>query len=548
MIRTLARAAPHPAAESLANEIFKLMPNDTDLSVFQRAGYAGMDFANAHGLTHYHTPLDNFENADPRTLQHHGEYLLSLARAFGVVDLADLAAPDRSYFSLPVLGLVHYPQSWGLALAALAAALVVAGAIGMLRHGALRAGGVGLGLLHLAGALVLLPLLATAAWRLLAGLVPEVAWFGHGSPYDSGRYLLGIGLLATALYASSATWLRRWVRPAEMLVAALTGWSLLALASAWWLPGASYVFLWPLAFAVAGLAGWQWAAQRPAVLALILAVAALPTLLLLLPIIEGMEVALTLDRVAAPVALLVLGLGLLALQLEVAARLLRWAWPGLLATAGLAVLAAALLGDGFDVDRPKPNSVHYLADLDEGEALWYSNDPAPDDWTRRFLGEDPERAELPDWAPTLLAGPDGRVWQRSAPVLREEAPRAELLADTPAGKGRRIRLRITAPPGSYSTVIRFPDAPELSGLRVDGREAPPGMPDGTRQLIWFGLPEPGAELEFTTASAGPLLLDLRANLPGLPPLDDGAEIERPGHMMSAGSMGDLTRLQRTLEF
>ncbi|MFU8822503.1 MAG: M20/M25/M40 family metallo-hydrolase, partial [Gammaproteobacteria bacterium] len=117
MIRTLARAAPYPAAESLANEIFRLMPNDTDLTVFQRAGYAGMDFANAHGLTHYHTPLDNFDNADPRTLQHHGSYLLSLARAFGAMDLTALAAPDRIYFALPVIGLVHYPLAWAPALA-----------------------------------------------------------------------------------------------------------------------------------------------------------------------------------------------------------------------------------------------------------------------------------------------------------------------------------------------------------------------------------------------------------------------------------------------
>src|SRR5690606_9193170 len=72
MISTLAAAAPYPLADSLANDAFRYMPNDTDLSVFDRAGYAGMDFANAHGLTHYHTPLDSYENADPRSLQHHG--------------------------------------------------------------------------------------------------------------------------------------------------------------------------------------------------------------------------------------------------------------------------------------------------------------------------------------------------------------------------------------------------------------------------------------------------------------------------------------------
>ena len=39
---------------------------------FKAAGYQGVNFANIGGVVHYHTPLDNFENADTSTLQHHG--------------------------------------------------------------------------------------------------------------------------------------------------------------------------------------------------------------------------------------------------------------------------------------------------------------------------------------------------------------------------------------------------------------------------------------------------------------------------------------------
>lgn len=48
------------------------MPNDTDLTVFDRAGHAGLDLANSHGLTHYHTPMDSYERADPRSLHQQG--------------------------------------------------------------------------------------------------------------------------------------------------------------------------------------------------------------------------------------------------------------------------------------------------------------------------------------------------------------------------------------------------------------------------------------------------------------------------------------------
>jgi hypothetical protein len=551
MIRTLALAAPFPAAESLANDLFRLMPNDTDLTVFERAGYNGMDFANAHGLTHYHSPLDNFDNADPRTLQHHGSYLLPLARAFGDMNLAELAAPDRIYFSLPAVGLVHYPLAWATTLAVLATLLVFVAAAWAHRRCGLRAGGVLLGLLFLAGALVALPLLALGSWRLLAGLIPEVGWFEHGSPYDSGRYLLGIGLMVAALYAAMAGSLARRLGAAEMLLAALLLWTVLAVASAWWLPGGSYVFVWPLLFATAGLALWAAAAGRSTVLGVALLVfIALPAVMFVLPLMAGIEVALTLRQIPLPVALLVLGLGLLALQLELLWRSLGPTVPVLLAAAGVAVLVMALQQAVIDAERKKPNSVHYLADLDDGEARWYSLDPVPDEWTRHYLGAEPERGLLPMWAPPLAAGPSPEVWQRRASVVRAAGPQAELLAETPVGEGRRLRFRITVPEGSYSTVVYFPQGPGMHRLWIDGREveSDPARDHRPPRLLYFGMPQEGAELEIITTDAGPVEVAMRANIPGLPPTEEGAFPVRPDHLMEGGRLGDLTRLQQAFTF
>jgi hypothetical protein len=548
MIRTLARTTPFPAAESLGNDLFRLTPNDTDLTIFERAGYAGMDFVNVHGLTHYHSPLDNFENADPRTLQHHGSYLLPLARAFGDMNLAELAAPDRVYFSLPLLGVVHYPLAWARPFAVLAAILVVAVAWWLRPRGGWRAGGVGLGLVHLVFTMMVLALLATAAWRLLARLIPEVPWFfEHGSPYDSGRYLLGIGLVVTALYVLSAAWLARRVTVAEMLLAALIVWALLGVASAWWLPGGSHLFLWPLLFSLAGFALWQAGAmQRPAVAALLLALIAMPTVLFVVPLAEGIEVVLTLEQVAWPVALLVLSLGLLVMQLDVLVRGLGAAVPVSLVVAGVAVLAVSVDGARIDSERKRPNSIHYLADLDEEEARWYSLSPAPDEWTRHFLGEDPEHGPLPIWAPALNAG---RVWQRETRLVPVEGLDAELLSEEPVGEGRRLRVRITSPAESYSTVIEFPQRPEVHQLWIDGREVPldPARDSRAPRLFYFGMPPGGAELELITTRAEPLHISLRANIPGLPPTENGAVPVRPDHLMEGGRLGDLTRVQRIVE-
>ena len=74
------RESSHPKGASLVNEIFKRMPNDTDFSVVMRAGIAGIDIAFANERNHYHTPNDNLENIDIRTIQHHGENMLPISR------------------------------------------------------------------------------------------------------------------------------------------------------------------------------------------------------------------------------------------------------------------------------------------------------------------------------------------------------------------------------------------------------------------------------------------------------------------------------------
>src|SRR6185436_14698966 len=83
LIKTFGQTAPDPVASSLTYEIYKLLPNDTDLSVFKEAKLPGLNFAYINGFTHYHTNLDTPVQLDERSLQHHGASALALTRAFG---------------------------------------------------------------------------------------------------------------------------------------------------------------------------------------------------------------------------------------------------------------------------------------------------------------------------------------------------------------------------------------------------------------------------------------------------------------------------------
>lgn len=97
LIGEFARSAPYPVANFLAYEIYRLLPNDTDLPIFKKAGLAGYGFAYISGFTRYHIQLDNVENVDQHSLQHHGSYALSLTRRLGNQDLENRKGPNAIY-------------------------------------------------------------------------------------------------------------------------------------------------------------------------------------------------------------------------------------------------------------------------------------------------------------------------------------------------------------------------------------------------------------------------------------------------------------------
>ena len=80
LIDELAETVSRPVANSLSADIYKLLPNETDFTVFKQAGMNGLNFAYIEGVASYHSSLDNMANLDERSLQHHGMYALALAR------------------------------------------------------------------------------------------------------------------------------------------------------------------------------------------------------------------------------------------------------------------------------------------------------------------------------------------------------------------------------------------------------------------------------------------------------------------------------------
>lgn len=118
LIDEFAAVAPYPMASSLMYSVYKLLPNDTDLSVLKRAGLTGMNFAFTETLQDYHTRLDRAENLDSRSIQHLGGNILALTKRLGNIPLDDMQRPDKIYFNWLGSRILVYPEwaAWVLSV------------------------------------------------------------------------------------------------------------------------------------------------------------------------------------------------------------------------------------------------------------------------------------------------------------------------------------------------------------------------------------------------------------------------------------------------
>ncbi len=287
------RVAKYPAAQSISYEIYKMMPNDTDYSVFRRAGLRGLNFAFIEGGTGYHTAQDSLERLDPGSLQHIGDYALTLARHFGNADLErDWGSTDAVYFNLLGPFYVTYPASWVHPVALLLLLGTAGVLIRGLRAGCLSPGRLALGfVINLAGAAVVAGVMWWAADRVDWSYQFEL-WFGWAS---GSLTLLALLLVACGLTVAIHHLVAARFDGEHLLAGGWVIWTVLLIALGFTAPGATYLIALPLALSLA--AGARWLRREPGrplaaplliTLSLCIAVAAL----LWAPLVTFMGVAL----------------------------------------------------------------------------------------------------------------------------------------------------------------------------------------------------------------------------------------------------------------
>ncbi|QYA25060.1 M28 family peptidase [Gramella sp. MT6] len=374
----------YPVTNSLAYSIYKMLPNDTDLTVLrEQANINGYNFAFIDDHFDYHTANDIPENLDKETLAHQGSYLMPLLNYFSNEDITSLSSDrDLIYFSLPFGEFVKYPFDWINPMLILAIIIFIILVIYGLKRESLNFIGILKGFIPVILSLISSGLLVWAFWKFCLFIYPEYSEMEHGFTYNGYLYIAIAIFLSLAVCFIIYHLLRRSLRTASVFVAPLAIWLGLCALLSVYLKGASY-FIIPVYFGLLQLFVMIRQEKPNRILMVLLSV---PSIFILLPFIWSLPVALGLKMLFAT--------GILTSLLFFFFLPLFGYFRRLKSFAVLCFLVFNVLifvshyYSEFSVERPKPDSLVYLKDLDQNTSTWYSYDHMPDEWTSEYFGED----------------------------------------------------------------------------------------------------------------------------------------------------------------
>ncbi|HEX4080621.1 MAG TPA: M28 family peptidase [Rhizomicrobium sp.] len=505
LIDLYARNTPAYATSSLYHEIYRFLPNDTDLTLFIGDGFPSFNFAYVGGLPDYHTALDTRAHLDPASLQQQGDNMLGVAGGLEQVDFASLHGQNDIYLDILGRWLPRAPASWALPLAIAAFLLLLAAAV--------FARGPSLPATQWLRAFAITPVLlfvAIASGFVLHGLaalvsgMPEPAYAFPTSLRIALAFALGgsallVSRLAPARAAAAAVWL--WLAGLGIVVALF-------------LPGFSPYFLIPALAAGVPLliaaflpGGWENAFGLFAQL-----LAALVALLVWSAIGTTGEALMGLKLHPLFTAPFALGLSaLVPLLARFALPRLAWAVvTGLFFVAALCGAFVQGLEPAYSTTAAQRLNITYV----EGRqrAVWAAGTTAPLPASLRAAATFSRRPE-----PLAPAMP--RAYVAPADAARLPLPDATIISRPPINSLRRITFLFHGSAGADQMYLAVPRAAMLKAIDIQGWHfsAPPQWASEDDVLLACMSRDCAREtVTLTVATRSPLTFGLYEQRFGLP--------------------------------
>lgn len=373
-----------PFANSLMYSVYKLLPNDTDSTIFRKyADVPSYFFAYIDDHFNYHTALDQPSNLDLKSLNQQGEYALSLLHYFSTYSLQGISSTtDVVYFNFPFLGMVYLSQSLVLFLTFFTfSATLFLNYLAIQKH-QLSLKKLLYSFLYVSLLLIVAVVVGFLGWKIIAYFYPNYQLILHGFPYNGKSYIIAFLLFTLGLIVYLFKFLRSKFNAISFLSVGIYIWLLISIIAYFALPGASY-FVIPAFMSCLILLAKLLLKQNNMMLDLVLS---LPVLFIITPFLYYFPVGLGLASIFISCILLVLIFVLIS-PLFYDFKLIK-GLNFLLICAGLFFFGKAHLEADFTENQPRPSSLNYLYNVDTKSAYWTSYDPFLSNWNIDYFKND----------------------------------------------------------------------------------------------------------------------------------------------------------------
>ncbi len=440
LIKGFLNANPkYPAANSLMYSVYKMLPNDTDLTVFREDGNSnGFNFAFIGDHFDYHTEQDTFERLDKRTLVHQQEYLMSMLTYFSKADLSSFESDeDYIYVNFPFLGLLIYPFSWILPLFILSIILLCCVIIIGIKKRRLTIKGIAKGFIPFIIAIITSTTLAFGLWKLIMLIHPHYQDMLHGFTYNGYEYMYAFVFLTLWIVFKTYNLFKN-NNPLDSIIAPILIWIIINGLLYKYLQGAAFIII-PVIIALTGLFIVIFRKKR-ASKSILFTILSIPSIYIFAPLIKMFPVGLGLNSLFISALFIVLLAGLLIPIFQEQKK--KNLWQYIVGFLSILFFVTATFNSGFSEEKKRPNSLIYVQNSSDSTAYWGTYNKTLDTYTKQIFHSNYEKGGISNTTTKSKYNTRFNFYKKAD---FKNIPTSEIVMqlDTIIGNERHVKFKLT---------------------------------------------------------------------------------------------------------